>query len=49
MKKELERISTKKIIPPMSRLENAKSRVCKGCHVRPACENIEELVKFSGR
>jgi len=49
LKKELERVSTKKIIPPTSRLENAEVRVCKGCHVRPACENIEELVKFSGR
>jgi len=48
-KKELERLSTKKIIPPMSRLENARMRVCKGCHVKPACENIEELVRIMGR
>lgn len=48
-KKELERISTKKIIPHMSRLENAGARVCKGCHVRPSCENIEELVRIRGR
>jgi len=48
-KKELERISTKKIIPCMSRLENARTRVCKGCHVKPACENIEELVRIKGR
>ncbi len=48
-KKELERVSTKKIIPHMSRLENAIARVCRGCHVRPACENIEELVRIKGR
>jgi len=48
-KKELERISTKKIIPYMSRLENARARVCRGCHVRPACENIEDLVRIKGR
>lgn len=48
-KKELERTSTKKIIPHMSRLENARARVCRGCHVRPACENIEELVRIRGR
>jgi CRISPR/Cas system-associated exonuclease Cas4 (RecB family) len=48
-KKELERMSTKKIIPHMSRLENARARVCKGCHVRPACENIEKLVRIRGR
>jgi len=48
-KRELERVSTKKIIPYMSRLENARARVCRGCHVRPACENIEELVRMKGR
>jgi len=48
-KKELEKVSTKKIIPYMSRLDNAKARVCKGCHVRRACENIEELIRMKGR
>jgi len=48
-KKELERMSTKKVIPHMSRLENAGARVCRGCHVKPACENIEELVRMKGR
>ncbi|MEX2738130.1 MAG: PD-(D/E)XK nuclease family protein [Candidatus Wukongarchaeota archaeon] len=48
-KKELERVSTKKIIPHVSRLENARVRVCRGCHVRPACENIEELIRIKGR
>jgi CRISPR/Cas system-associated exonuclease Cas4 (RecB family) len=49
LKKELERVSTKKIIPNMSRLENAESRVCKGCHVKPACDNIENLSILMGR
>ncbi len=49
LKKELERTSTKKIIPHMSRLENAEARFCRGCHVKPACENIEELVRMKGR
>ena len=48
-KKELERMSTKKIIPYMSRFENAGARVCRGCHVRPSCENIEELCRFRRR
>lgn len=48
-KKELERVSTKKNIPHMSRLENARARVCRGCHVKHACENIEELIRIKGR
>ena len=48
-KKMLERISTKKRIPYMSRLPNARSRVCRGCHVRPACDNIEGLIRIRGR
>ena len=35
-------------IPPMSRLPNFRNRVCKGCHVRPACDNIE-MIKKLGR
>lgn len=48
-KRMLERLSTKKMIPHMSRLPNARARVCRGCHVRPACENIEELIRIMGR
>lgn len=48
-KKELEGVSTRKIIPRMSRLPNARARVCRGCHVKPACDNIEELVEMKGR
>ncbi|MEM5815395.1 MAG: Dna2/Cas4 domain-containing protein, partial [Candidatus Aenigmatarchaeota archaeon] len=32
-------------IPQKSKLPNYKERVCKGCHVRNACENIERLRK----
>ena len=39
----LERTVTKNVIPGKSKLPNAINRVCKGCHVRPACENIELL------
>jgi CRISPR-associated protein Cas4 len=45
-KRELERVCSKKVIPEKSRLPNAVNRVCKGCHVRHACENIEELTRF---
>lgn len=48
-KRGLERISMRKGIPHMSRLSNARARVCRGCHVRPACDNIEELVRMTGR
>jgi len=48
-KRGLERISMRKTIPHVSRLPNAKARVCKGCHVRPACDNIEELIRMKGR
>ncbi len=33
-------------IPPKSRLPNYRKRVCQGCHVKPACDNIEILRKF---
>jgi len=45
-KRELERVSMKEIIPPMSKLPNARERVCKGCHVKPSCNNIEELSRM---
>jgi len=48
-KKELERVSTRTIIPNTSRLQNSRTRVCKGCHVKHACDNIEELVMTMGR
>ncbi|MCD6403158.1 MAG: PD-(D/E)XK nuclease family protein [Candidatus Aenigmarchaeota archaeon] len=48
-KKSLERVVTKNVIPRKSKLPNAKNRVCKGCHVKPVCENIEELLKLKKR
>lgn len=48
-KKMLEKVSIKKMIPSMSNLPNARNRVCKGCHVKPTCDNIEELNRLKGR
>jgi len=45
-KKELEFVCSKDIIPPKSKLPNAINRVCKGCHVKPSCENIELISSF---
>jgi len=42
-KKMMMKTFTSDRIPPKSRLPNYKNRVCKGCHVRPACENIERM------
>ncbi len=36
-------------IPPKSKLPNFRKRVCKGCHVKPACDNIEFMRKFKKR
>jgi len=33
-------------IPPKSKLPNYRERVCKGCHVKPACDNIEIFKRF---
>lgn len=40
-KKSVESMFKSRYIPPMSRLPNFRNRVCKGCHVRTACNNIE--------
>lgn len=42
-KRKLERICKSRYIPEKSRLKNFERRVCLGCHVRRACENIETL------
>lgn len=39
------KIYSSKKIPPKSKLPNYKERVCKGCHVRQACENIERIIR----
>jgi len=45
-KKELERVSRKKIIPEMSKLPHVTTRVCRGCHVKPVCDKIEKLSRM---
>ncbi|MEM0333661.1 MAG: Dna2/Cas4 domain-containing protein [Candidatus Aenigmatarchaeota archaeon] len=39
------RIYSSNRIPPKSRLPNYRERVCKGCHVKLACDNIEKIRK----
>lgn len=45
-KRGLEKVAMEKNIPPMSKLSNARSRVCRGCHVKPVCDHIEELARL---
>ena len=42
-KRKIERISKGSYIPEKTMMENSRKRVCAGCHVKPACENIEGL------
>ncbi len=49
LKRKLEETVTKGVIPPKSKLPNAENRVCKGCHVKPVCENLEMLFKIGRR
>jgi CRISPR/Cas system-associated exonuclease Cas4 (RecB family) len=42
-KKMVERIGKSSHIPERTMMGNSNIRFCAGCHVRPACENIEEL------
>jgi CRISPR/Cas system-associated exonuclease Cas4 (RecB family) len=46
-KKQIEKICRIGNIPEMSTLPNFKRRVCPGCHVKPACDNIETLRRIS--
>jgi len=39
----IKRMYSSSKIPPKSRLPNYRERVCKGCHVKHACDNIEML------
>ena len=48
-KKKLEKVATDRKIPGKSKIPNAERRVCKGCHVKPICENIENLSKLKRR
>jgi len=45
-KKGLIKTFRSRYIPPISRLPNFKRRVCQGCHVKHACENIELLKRI---
>jgi CRISPR/Cas system-associated exonuclease Cas4 (RecB family) len=48
LKKQIQRFYSLGRIPPKSKLPNYLERVCKGCHVKRACDNIE-LLKRIGR
>jgi len=41
LKKQMQKLYSTGRIPPKSKLPNYVKRVCQGCHVRKACENIE--------
>lgn len=45
-KKGLIKTFRSRYVPPISRLPNFKRRVCQGCHVKHACENIELLKRI---
>lgn len=42
-KRRIERIGKSSYVPEKSFLRNSKMRICAGCHVKPACDNIEDL------
>jgi CRISPR/Cas system-associated exonuclease Cas4 (RecB family) len=42
-KKMIERIGKSSYIPEKTTMRNPDRRVCAGCHVKPACKNIEDL------
>lgn len=42
-KKKIEMIGKSSYIPDKTMVENSKRRICAGCHVKPACVNIEKL------
>jgi CRISPR/Cas system-associated exonuclease Cas4 (RecB family) len=48
LKRQIEMFYSIGKIPPKSKLPNYVERVCKGCHVKRACDNIE-LLKRIGR
>jgi CRISPR-associated exonuclease Cas4 len=43
LKRQIERFYSTGKVPPKSKLPNYVERVCKGCHVKRACDNIEFL------
>jgi len=49
LKNQMQRFYSIGKIPPKSKLPNYVKRVCQGCHVKRACENIETLKKMIRR
>jgi CRISPR/Cas system-associated exonuclease Cas4 (RecB family) len=49
LKREMQKFYSLGRIPPKSKLPNYTKRVCQGCHVKKACENIEILRRMSSR
>jgi len=49
LKNQMQRFYSTGKIPPKSKLPNYVKRVCQGCHVKRACENIETLKKMIRR
>ncbi len=45
-KRKIESILKRGYIPEKSSLVNFRKRVCLGCHVKPACDNIEALSRI---
>jgi len=43
LKKRMQRFYSIARVPPKSKLPNYTKRVCQGCHVKRACDNIEAL------
>ncbi len=48
LKRRLEKLTRTRNVPSKSRLYNYRKRVCKGCHVKMSCENIEKYRRLRG-
>jgi CRISPR/Cas system-associated exonuclease Cas4 (RecB family) len=49
LKRQMQKFYSLGRIPPKSNLPNYTKRVCQGCHVKKACDNIEILRRMSSR
>jgi len=49
LKNQMQRFYSTGKIPPKSKLPNYVKRVCQGCHVKKACDNIETLKRMLRR
>jgi CRISPR/Cas system-associated exonuclease Cas4 (RecB family) len=43
LKRSIEKMCKNEYVPEMSNLPNFRKRSCVGCHVKPACDNLEEI------